>query len=360
MSFLRNAWYVALWGQDLAPGELAARTILGEPLVLFRNAAGEARALFGICPHRFAPMQKGSVRPDGRVQCGYHGLQFDQHGECVHNPHGAAPASCRLRAYPVVEKDTIVWVWMGNEPPRPDRIPDFSFLQEQPGQVASRREWLTMKASYRLVLDNLLDLSHVPYLHEGLLGNASTVKADTRVEERGDEVFVSRDKFDVTPPGLLDKLFRNDGQPVHAWQTIRWTPPSNFKNDSGVYPVNGVRSDGAGLLSAHLLTPIDEFNTMYHFAAVRQGVPLPPERNAEELAVQLTELRRQAFEHQDEPMIEAQQEVIRRFPQFTARQCLLKSDAGVVRANRLLDKLIEEERQAGAPVRHGAGFNLPG
>ena len=86
--FLRNAWYVAMWAENLAPEQLVPRTILGEPLVFFRAPDGTASAIEDRCPHRFAPLSRGRWLPSGRIQCGYHGLEIDGSGACVYNPHG--------------------------------------------------------------------------------------------------------------------------------------------------------------------------------------------------------------------------------------------------------------------------------
>jgi len=183
MSFLRSAWYTTMWGQDLAPGKLESRIIVGQPLVLIRDEEGVARALSGICPHRFAPLHFGNVKADGTLQCAYHGLEFDREGNCVRNPHGEgrAPTGCRLRLFPIIEKDTILWVWMGEDAADRSKLPDYGFLtRAAPGdeiRVQSKRDWLSMDANYRLVIANLLDLSHVPYLHDGLSGNATQVAA---------------------------------------------------------------------------------------------------------------------------------------------------------------------------------------
>src|SRR5260221_13396041 len=126
MEFLRNAWYVALWSEALKPGELTARTILDERLVFFRRADGSAAALTDRCPHRFAPLHLGHLLPGDRIRCGYHGLEFDSFGACVRNPHGAGkiPATAQVRTFPVVEKHTAVWVWMGESPADLSTIPD--------------------------------------------------------------------------------------------------------------------------------------------------------------------------------------------------------------------------------------------
>ena len=87
-TYLRNAWYVAAWADDLAEGQLLGRTILKEPIVLYRKADGNVAALQDRCPHRFAPLHMGKVVRGDRIQCPYHGLEFDASGACVLNPHG--------------------------------------------------------------------------------------------------------------------------------------------------------------------------------------------------------------------------------------------------------------------------------
>ena len=171
--FLRNTWYMAMWGEQLAEGDLAARTMLKEPVVVYRAADGTPVAMADSCPHRFAPMHMGKVVDGDRLRCPYHGLEFDRNGACVRNPNGpgkAPPAS--LRVYPAVERHSIVWVWMG-EPEKADvaLIPDFSILDPDSDNPAFGRDWIRMKANYRLIIDNLLDLCHVSFLHEGILGN---------------------------------------------------------------------------------------------------------------------------------------------------------------------------------------------
>ncbi|HSW19590.1 MAG TPA: aromatic ring-hydroxylating dioxygenase subunit alpha [Ramlibacter sp.] len=343
--FLRNAWYAALWSERLIPGELAACTILNEPLVLFRREDGGVAVLRDICPHKFAPLHLGKLLPGDRLQCGYHGLVFDASGACSHNPHGEGriPASCKAKTFDVVERHSMIWIWMGDQAADPSQIPDYSFLDEGSGYDICRRDFIRVRANYRLVADNLLDLSHSPYLHDGVIGGPETVWADIRVEQDGNTVRVQRPKFNVRPTGLLDRIYRKDGQPVDIWSVQRWTPPCYLLNDSGAYPPGGSRKDGAGVLGAHLLTPETDGTTLYHFAAARQGVITDASENQEEFKNWLSDARRHAFQHQDEPMVEAQSQMMRSHPEATARPVLLEIDAGPVRCNRILDQLIRAE-----------------
>jgi vanillate O-demethylase monooxygenase subunit len=343
--WLRNGWYAAIWAQDLQPGMLAQRTIVGEHMVLWRTEDGGVAALRDRCPHRNVPLHLGQVRREGQTaRCAYHGLEFDKTGRCAHNPHGdgKAPAGMQVRAFIAVEKHTMIWVWPGEGEPDLSLIPDYSLLDDADPAATSKRDWLTMDVDYRLVIDNLLDLSHVSFLHEGILGNEQTAVAQIDVQEQGRGLTISRDMRNVPVPGLYDMLYRRDGGVVDHWTSMRWTAPSNLLNDSGVKEPGSPRAQGTGICGVHLLTPQTERSTMYHFAAVRQN-PLPfPEAEAQDIVRRLAELRRFAFAEQDEPMIRAQQRILDESP-APPPPVLLPIDVGPVRYRRILDRLIAEE-----------------
>lgn len=105
--YLKNCWYAAWWSCDLPAGEIKARTILNQPLAFFRGNDGGARAIADRCSHRLAPLSMGRLLSNGHLRCCYHGLEFDNDGRCVVNPHtpGVAPtARLDIPSYPVVEK----------------------------------------------------------------------------------------------------------------------------------------------------------------------------------------------------------------------------------------------------------------
>src|SRR5258708_4974073 len=203
-TYLRNAWYVAAWSDDLGEEKLLSRTILKEPVVLYRKADGHVAALQDRCPHRFAPLHMGKVVGGDRIQCPYHGLEFDASGACALNPHGQnIPSRLRVRSFPVTEKHKAIWIWMGERAPDLSKVPDFSVLDNVPEAYATKRDRITIKANYELIIDNLLDLSHTCFLHEGILGNADTVDADISVEQDGDDVVVARYAGNAAAPGLF-------------------------------------------------------------------------------------------------------------------------------------------------------------
>lgn len=348
MTYLRNCWYAAIWSEALKPGELTARTLLDEPLVFYRDAQGRAVAMEDMCPHRLAPLRLGKLLPNGHLQCGYHGLEFEPSGQCVKNPHGQGriPPKCRVKTYPLAEKHSMVWIWMGAAAPDESLIPEFGYLDADSGHDVGRRDTLLMDANYRNIVDNLMDLSHAAYLHDGLLGNAETAWAEIEVRQDGPYVYVQREMHNVPPPALRDLLFKRDGAPVNMWQTIRWSAPGAVLNDVGTYAPGDDRANFSGQLGCHILTPETATTTHYFTAAARQGpLGVVPGEGDEALKAQIVQMRRFAFKEQDDPMLKAQQDNILRHPK--ARPVLLEIDVGPVRCQRILDGLMAAE--AGSP-----------
>ena len=345
MIYLKNCWYAAMWSEALPGKTLVALTLLDEPLIFFRDTAGLPVAMDDMCPHRLAPLRLGKLTAEGRVQCGYHGLEFATDGQCVKNPHGSGNITpgCRVKTYPLQEKHTLVWIWMGNAAPDESLIPDFSYLDADSGYDVGRRDTLTMDANYRYIVDNLMDLSHASFLHDGVLGNPETIWAEIQVKQQGQSITVQRDMFNVKPPLVRDLLFKRDGAPVNMWQKIRWSPPAAVLNDIGTYAPGTDRANFSGQLGCHILTPETAETTLYHTAAARQG-PLAAavEEGDEAFKTRIAELRRHAFKEQDDPMLKAQQDNIRKHP--GAKPLMMEVDVGPVRCQRLLDRLIAAEQ----------------
>jgi vanillate O-demethylase monooxygenase subunit len=345
--FVRNAWYVALWSHELVAGKLAARTILNEAVLLFRRADGTVAAMADTCSHRFAPLSMGQLLPGDRVQCPYHGLEFGADGRCVHNPHGhqangsgAIPAAAHLRSYPVVERHRLIWIWMGGKTPDPGKIPDYSCLDSADPLHVTEPGYLLMQAHYELVVDNLLDLSHICYLHAGLLGTADAVAAEISMVQTGDTVTVTRRSADAAMPSMLRLM--GAGERGDQWTSISWFPPSCLLLDFGGTPTGAPKADGTGYLAIHLLTPETARTTHYNFTAVRFNVRTEGEAANLEIRGEIAAGRRFAFAEQDQPVIEAQQ---RRMDQAVGplKPVLLAIDAGPVQYQRVLDRLVRED-----------------
>jgi len=344
-TYLRNAWYVAAWSDDLAEGQLIGRTILKEPIVLFRAANGTVAALQDRCPHRFAPLHMGKVVHGDRVQCPYHGLEFGPSGACLLNPHGTKniPSRARVRSYPVTEKHKAVWIWMGEAPADPAQVPDFGVLDNVPERHTTKRDRITIRANYELIIDNLLDLSHTSYLHEGILGNADTVESEITVEQDGNDVIVARRAVNAAAPGLFAALMPSTPERVDKFTRMRWMPPSNLRLVTGICMPGAKTESGTGYHAIHMLTPETDATTHYFFTAVRFNVLTTDDKLNAQIQEKISTTRRFAFEEQDAPVIEAQQEIIANAPD-PVDPVILAIDVGPVRYKQILQKLIHAEQ----------------
>ena len=210
MAFLRNAWYVAGWSDELSAGRLLSRTLLDEPVVLFRDERGQARALFDRCPHRFAHLSMGQLCDGGAsLQCAYHGLRFDGAGRCVLNPHtgGVIPKAAVVRHYPVIERYSALWIWMGDSSRADEHgIPELSFLD--PDHWAVGTGSMEVEAPYELEIDNILDLSHIEFLHP-LFSSEAVRRGKVECTQDGETVWSRRTMLnDTAVPDFLRQAFQ--------------------------------------------------------------------------------------------------------------------------------------------------------
>lgn len=343
MAFVRNTWYCAGWSKDFSRQPIT-RTLLGEPLMLWRNEAGEAVILSNRCTHRFAPLHKGCVQGD-TVACPYHGLKFDSRGQCVHNPHGDGhiPKAAHLRSYPVVERDGVVWVWMG-EAAKADveqilPVAHTGFLQAAE-QFSVATGHLEVSGNYLLVMDNLLDLTHAPYVHPKTVGGApeDSVEAGMQVGIEEDDRSITSTYFcpSMKPTPQLRPLFREERGDFRI--RMRWQPASSLAMRLSMTPCDQADGSGVVLPLLHLLTPIDEYRTHYFFALGRNVALGVPEADAE-----MAEFARRAFEEEDEPMISACQAQMGTTDLFSLRPVLLQTDVANVKARRRVEALIAQE-----------------
>jgi vanillate O-demethylase monooxygenase subunit len=353
--FVRNTWYAVAWTESFAQTPVLGRRILNEPLAIFRRENGEFAALADTCPHRYAPLHLGALRPGDRLQCPYHGLEFDVSGHCVHNPHGSGriPRFAQVQSYPVLERHGVVWIWMGAAASDPDSIPDLSAFASADPAWTSKRDYLRLGASYVLLTENLLDLSHTSFLHKGILGDEDTIAAEIRVQKTPGALLVSRHMPNVRAPGLFDLLFKRDGGIVDLWADMRWEGPGCLLNDAGVTAPGKSRSDGTGIRGVHLLTPETATSTHYLFCASRWNPISHGAAIDADVRQRLSDLRRHAFENQDQVILDAQQRAMLDPAINTARTVFLDVDAGPSRFLRMLDELVEKESPQSAPPATG-------
>lgn len=341
MSFLKNAWYVAAWSKDLAR-EPVARRYLNEPVVLYRKENGEPVALVDRCPHRFAPLSSGKLIGDV-VQCGYHGLRFNSEGQCVHNPHGdhKIPNACKVRAYPVVDKHSLLWIWMGDaERADPALIPNVSFLADP--NRSTLIGGMIMKAHYELLMDNLMDLSHGQFVHASFMKDAEFVKGTNTVVQDGNAVSSNQ----WVPSGKVHGMYGSNDDPdalYDQWWDIRWDPPGVLVLNSGITRAGAAREEGRINLSGHLVTPETESTTHYFYSNSRDW-----DVDNKELDERIRHWQHVGFHEQDHPMIESVHKNMENKDLLAMKPILLAPDAGAIRMRRILKKLIDDEQAAGS------------
>lgn len=341
MHYLRNVWYVAAWDEEIKSEALLQRTLLNESVLLFRDDDGVVQAISNRCPHRFAPLHLGK-RVAGGVQCPYHGLQFNGQGQCIHNPQGPIPKAAVVKRYPVIEKHSMVWIWMGHpELADPSAIPDFSCQDPTQSYVAKR--YLHVKANYVLETDNILDLSHIQFLHPDSLGSSAVADAITSVEQQGNTVISKRQTVgDILPEFLYRQRRIPVGTPVDRWIDVRWDAPACMLLVAGSVATGKPRSEGVSNFVPHIFTPETDTTTHYWYSVCNPlSMGEEGHTRAEEFVTGLTK----PFQEEDLPMLEAQQRMIGDADFWSLKPVLLTGDAGAVRARRVLDKMIAEERK---------------
>jgi vanillate O-demethylase monooxygenase subunit len=274
-AFARNQWYVAAYGSEISSDGLFARTVLGEPIVFYRTASGEVAALSDRCVHRRYPLSKGHL--DGeRLVCGYHGFTYEPSGSCVFVPgQHRVPRTARVPAYPVVEVDSFVWVWIG-DPARAEQagVPRAPWLADPRYTTVSGMEPLA--ARYELLVDNLLDLSHETYLHGGYIGTPEVASTPivTEVDSDRDVIYVSRHMADAECPAFYAKSTGLTGR-ITRWQDIEYHPPCLYLLHSRIAPVgvlpetDGTDPDGFHVEVVYAITPETEHSTHDFWAVAR-------------------------------------------------------------------------------------------
>ena len=276
MTFLRNAWYVATWSRDLGRSPMR-RTILGENVVLFRKQNGGPVALADRCPHKLLPLSRGRLKGD-LLQCGYHGLTYDETGACVHVPgQDVIPRNARVASYPVAENMGLVWIWMG-DPARADRgeiydLPEY----HDPAWGVAHGDALHQRSDYLLLCDNLCDPSHVSYVHPTTLGNPDGEGVPVTWEQHDWGVTTSRWTIDSEPIGLVKAFGRFEGR-VDRWQFYHMHVPSIAIIDfgsaaTGTGAPDGNRENCLQIYACHFLTPETATTCIDRWLHVRNFAP---------------------------------------------------------------------------------------
>jgi phenylpropionate dioxygenase-like ring-hydroxylating dioxygenase large terminal subunit len=351
--FLRNAWYVAALDRELGDRLLPLR-ILGEDIVLYRQANGVPAALEDACVHRKLPLSLGRIRGD-HVECGYHGLTFNAAGECVRIPCAdRIPKNARVRSYPLVSRYGLLWIWMGRaEAADPDKIFQVQHWGD-PAWGMTTSDAMTVDCHYLYMTDNLLDPSHVAWVHPSSFGNAACEATLVEVKAAESGFIASRWMRDVEVAPLYVPFVRFTGHcdrlqhyevrlPSHSLVKAVFVPAGSAGADAECHAQAFVMD------SYNFLTPVSADQTRYFWFQMRNVFP-----NDEAVSRQMAEGVRLAFE-EDRVILSA---VHKNFARTQSPHIDIAIDSAPLRFRRRLRQLIEAEQalpQSDQPAAVGAG-----
>jgi phenylpropionate dioxygenase-like ring-hydroxylating dioxygenase large terminal subunit len=341
--FIRNAWYVAAWADEIEAGPLARR-ICNEPVVLYRDATGEVAALIDMCCHRGAPLHLGQVVEQG-IQCGYHGLIFGTDGVCVHIPgQERIPERARVRSFPVVQQDGLIWIWMGDA-----ALADPAAIVSYPWHNDTvnwphKHTMYHIEAAAMLMVDNLMDLTHLGYVHTTTIGGnpSQHVEAKMETERTSLGLKFTRWMLNSLPPptylravgftGLIDRCQRFEF--VAPGSVLQWTGAV----DAGGYGDGDTSNSKLAFRLFHSLTPETETSCFYFWSAAngfRQDEPAATDQFFDQVAAAFLE---------DKSIVEAQQARISELGESTLVDVV--TDAARLHMRRTVDRLIANEARA--------------
>ena len=338
--FRKNCWYVAAWDHEVTQKPLA-RTLLCEPVVLFRREDGGAVALEDRCCHRALPLSMGKVIGD-RLQCGYHGLEFNPAGECVMIPgQDMIPPDAKVKSYPLVERWKWLWIWMGDPALADDRLIPNWWWFDHPEWELVKGKYLKLGCNYQLITDNLLDLSHLAYVHLNTLGTTDISEFPIKTDREKDMVRMTRWIIDRPAPPMFQTLGNFEGT-VDRWQIVETFSPCLTQIRAGACdagscnPDLGEPGEGMHIRSLNAPTPETKTSTYYFFGHARDFA-----MGNKEVSDDLFRMVSQTFD-EDVVILEAQQKMLTDWPENGLID--INVDAPGIAVRRMLARDIEAEQ----------------
>ena len=261
---IRNQWYVVLESDEVGAHPVGVIR-LGEKLVFWRDQAGMVRAAVDRCPHRGVALSVGKIRA-GNLQCPFHGIEFDSSGKCILIPangrNGVTPNAMRLSTYPTYEAHGLIWIWWGDPTPKELPVPEFFDNLDGTYYYGSARDpW---DAHYSRVIENQLDVVHLPFVHRKTIGRGNRTLVDGPVVEwKGDKMFytyVFNREDDGRPPRKPSELSPKTSTSVH----LEFIFPNLWQN----YISENVRIMAA-------FVPVDDEHTLLYLRFYQNFMRLP-------------------------------------------------------------------------------------
>ncbi len=340
--FPKNIWYVAASADEIKEKPFA-RMICNERLVFYRDATGKVVGLQDFCPHRGAPLSLGYVC-NGNLVCGYHGLEMGCNGKTVAMPGQRVNGFPSIKSFPVVERYGFIWIWPGN--------PDLADDNKIPVQEwYNNSEWAYggglyhIKCDYRLMIDNLMDLTHETYVHSSSIGQKEIDETPCKTSVEGDMVITSRFMSNIEPPPFWKMAMKNHNLPddvkVDRWQICRFTPPSHVMIEVGVALMGCGGYDAPNDKKVYsvvtdFITPETDQSIHYFWGMARKFNP-----SDEALTNTIRDGQGKIFA-EDSEMLERQQINLRE--NADRKLLMLNIDAGGVQSRKIIDRIIAAEQ----------------
>ena len=353
LSFVMNTWYVIGTSQELPKGQLKSEKICGMPVVMWRTQDDKVVAFDDRCVHKRMPLSAGRfVEPDV-LECAYHGLCYNPEGRCIRipsQPEGPIPSRAKLKRYPVIEQDGLVWIWPGDEA-------RMGNMQPPPSPEIASSEWDTytvdpirVPANYRLLIENLIDITHFYPLHEGNIGDYANSQIPIELSEpevAGIKTVkqMRRAQNHVQPQFFVDWF----GYPVvDRWHTHHSLGPGLTRVELRVAPPGKLGEGEAerGYILYHTHTPADGRNLIWRWSLSTRV----EHRSASDSAKTLNESICETFPavvDQDRWALEKQQQMVE-YPDEGYTEIHLRSDQALIKVRKLLTQLEGGQTPASA------------
>lgn len=340
--FVFNAWYVAAWSSEVT-GTPIARTLLGQSLVLYRQTNGRPVVLANRCPHRGLPLAMGTVDGDD-IACGYHGLVYDPLGRCRRIPsQERVPPGIAVRHYPAVERWQWIWVWMGDAEMADDAlIPDSEELglAGPPWHADPGADYM-IRSRFQLFNENLLDQTHLTFVHGETIGSSGILGAGMQVNADGRRVWLTREtQAEQMSPFYARRFGVEEGQLMDREWILTFIAPAFHIVHTRVLKA-GTRSQPQPVVFGehkilHAITP-ETSTTLHDFWAMTRTY-----NPSEEMTLFLRENLDKIIK-QDVTVLEAVEARLHDTPAIV--EYSVAADAAALRARRVVQELLNAERR---------------
>jgi phenylpropionate dioxygenase-like ring-hydroxylating dioxygenase large terminal subunit len=347
--YVKDCWYVAGFSHEFEPEKLHGPKICGEPIVMWRTREGKVVAFDNRCCHKRFPLSEGRFLSDGVLECAYHGLCYNSEGQCVAipaHPNGPIPSQAKLRSFPVIEQDGLVWIWPGQpdqiskrQPPRTPEIADDAWESIDSGPME-------VPANYLLLIENLLDITHFYPLHDGNIGDIENSRIPIELEEG--EVDGNRYVKTIRkvqnyrhPPYLVDWFHY---EVVDREHTHCMVSPGLCRVEMHVAPPGQLGTDVVrGYILFHTITPVDDTNHVWRWCVNTRANHMSKGDPHKSAARRVAEMFPTVVA-QDRWALEKQQQMFD-YPDNGYSELFLKPDKALRRARTILSAMQREELQ---------------